>query len=378
MPGSAAHVTPDGVLNPFEMDVTSTGGGRRSARSTDPVRSPIAYLVERTEVERAGHGPYALVTRRAFETGGEPEVVPAMIADPEDGLADASRAATSSIAVPATACSTTASAAAICSAGRARPSAPAAVTVTDQVAPGPPLNLAAEYFDPDDPDRAGSARARLGQSRRRRRRSAARGGRGPLGLAGQPAAAVSRSRRVPALLPARLAEPRARADRPRSPRSRPASTSVTTDMAPVGPDFPVPQTGVDLGALRNEGEECPVAHASSTVGRTADVSSPRQSRRAAAGRTVRVPARTRDLADGDAAGPGAVPGVQDVRAARALGRLPARLHRAAAGPMRVGADGALRGAAAGRAHSGRRRRGARARTAWTARCTGTTCCGSAG
>ena len=32
------------------------------------------------------------------------------------------------------------------------PSAPGSVAVSDEVAPGPPLNLAAEYADPGDPD----------------------------------------------------------------------------------------------------------------------------------------------------------------------------------------------------------------------------------
>ena len=117
VPGSA-HLTPDGVLNPCEMDVTVNWRRPSVCELTDPVRSPIAYLVERTDADAPDTGPYHLATRRAFEEGGEPEVVPAMIADPTKGRLD-SRPATSSTAGLATACSTTACSAAICSGARA-------------------------------------------------------------------------------------------------------------------------------------------------------------------------------------------------------------------------------------------------------------------
>ena len=75
----------DGILNPHEMDVTVNWRRPSVCELTDPVRSPIAYLVERTDADAPDTGPYRLVTRRTFDPGGEPEVVPAVIADQEDG-----------------------------------------------------------------------------------------------------------------------------------------------------------------------------------------------------------------------------------------------------------------------------------------------------
>jgi hypothetical protein len=152
----AAHVMPDGVLNPFEMDVTLDWRRPSVCELTDPVRSPIAYLVERTDVDAPHTGPYELLTRESFEPGGEPEVVPAMIVDPEDG---SPRSASGYFVDRGPGYGTFHYRVL----GRdlfgrtSGPSTPASVVVTDEVAPGPPLNLAAEYVDPDDPDRAGGA-----------------------------------------------------------------------------------------------------------------------------------------------------------------------------------------------------------------------------
>lgn len=260
----AAHVMPDGVLNPFEMDVMVDWRRPSVCDLTDPVRSPIAYLVERTDVDGPDTGPYRLVTRRSFEAGAPPEVVPAIIADPDEGEP---RFASGYFVDRGPGYGTFHYRVL----GRdlfgrtSGPSAPASVLVTDQVAPGPPLNLAAEYADPDDPDRAGSAL--LAWANRDV----------PAGAPTRAAVAVrwiwpaSRQLQFPDLDEFRL-------------YYRPGSLNhvlgrienvsevgageyqVTTDIAPVGPDFPVPQTGVDLGALRSEGEECPIVTLATAAG----------------------------------------------------------------------------------------------------------------
>ncbi len=264
IPG-AAHVDADGGLNPFEMDVTVNWRRPSLCEQTDPLLSPIAYLVERTDAGAPDSGPYHFATRRAFEAGAEPEVVPAMIADPETGP---SRFAAGYFVDRGPGYGV------FHYRVRGRdlfgrtspPSVPATVTVTDQVAPGPPLNLAAEYADPDDPDRAGSALLAWAN------RDVA---------ATDPVRAAtllhwvwpaSRQLRFPDLdefriyyrsgslnhVPGRILS----VEDLGSGRYR-----VTTDMAPVGPDVPAPQSAVDPGALRSEGEECPVETIASVAGR---------------------------------------------------------------------------------------------------------------
>lgn len=264
VPGSA-HVDVDGVLNPFEMDVTVDWRRPSACESNDPVRSPIAYLVERTASGAPATGPYRLVTRRAFEAGAEPEVVPAMIADSDEGplrfaagyFVDRGpgyglfhyRVRGRDLF------------------GRTSgPSGAAAVNVTDQVAPGPPLNLAAEYFDPEDPDRADSAV--LAWANRDTAASAPR----------RAAVAVrwvwpeSRRLQFPDLDEFRLYY---RGGSLNHVLGRIVTVvdlgsgayRVTTDLLPVGPDVPAPQTAIDLGALRNEGEECPVVTVTTVAGR---------------------------------------------------------------------------------------------------------------
>lgn len=252
----AAHDMPDGALNPFEMDVTLNWRRPSVCELTDPVRSPIAYLVERTEVDGTDTGPYQLLTRQSFEPGGEPEVVPAIIADPEDG---SPRSASGYFVDRGPGYGTFHYRVL----GRdlfgrtSGPSAPATVLVTDEVAPGPPLNLAADYVDPDDPDRAGGAL--LAWANRD-------------GAASDPLRAAmavrwvwpgSRQRQFPDLeefrLYFRLGSLNHVLGRIENVAEvAPGEYELTTDLAPVGPDFPVPQTGVDLGAVRSEGEECPV------------------------------------------------------------------------------------------------------------------------
>jgi hypothetical protein len=261
----AAHLDPDGVLNPFEMDVTVNWHRPSVCELTDPVQSPIAYLVERADVDAADSGPYRLLTRRAFEAGGDPEVVPAMIADPEEGD---SRFPSGYFVDRGPGYGTFQYRVL----GRdlfgrtSGPSAPASVLVTDEVAPGPPLNLAAEYVDPFDPDRAGSALLRWAN------RDVAPGDPRRAAVAVRWIWPASRQLQFPDLEEFRLYY------RPGSlnhvvgriesvTEVGPGEYDVTTDMAPVSPDFPVPQSGVDLGALRSEGEECPIVTIA-TVGGT--------------------------------------------------------------------------------------------------------------
>lgn len=257
-PGSA-HVTFEGKYNPCEMDVVV--GWRRPSlcELSDAVQSPVSYLIERTEAGAPASGPYRLVNLRAFEKGGEPEVVPAMIVDPTEGpprFADGYYVdrgpgyGTFHYRVV----------------GRdlfgrsSGPSDPAQVEVNDEVAPGPPLNLAAEYLDPADPERAASPV--LAWANRDT----------PAGQPRRPAVALrwvwpaSRQQQYPDLDEFRLyyrggslnhVLGRITTVSPVGPIGT-GEYEVATDLAPVGPDVPVPQTAVDLGALRSEGEECPV------------------------------------------------------------------------------------------------------------------------
>jgi len=263
-PGSA-HVDPDGILNPCEMDVTVNWRRPSVCELTDPVLSPIAYLVERTDAGAPATGPYHLATRRAFEAGAEPEVVPAMIADPAEG---APRFATGYFVDrgPGYGVFNYRVLGRDLFGRTSSPSNPAAVTVKDEVAPGPPLNLAAEYYDPGDPDRSGSAV--LAWASR------------DVPASDPPRAAIavrwvwpaSRQLQFPDLDEFRLYY---RGGSLNHVLGRIATVvdlgsgeyELTTDMAPVGPDVPSPQGAIDLGALRNEGEEYPVITVTTVAGR---------------------------------------------------------------------------------------------------------------
>jgi hypothetical protein len=252
----AAHVMPDGTFNPHEMDVTV--GWRRPSvcELAEPVRTPIAYLVERTDADDPDTGPYRLVTRRSFEPGGEPEAVPAIIADPDDG---APRFASGYFVDRGPGYGTFHYRVL----GRdlfgrtSDPSAPAPVLVTDEVAPGPPLNLAAEYVDPDDPARVGSAVLAWAN------RDVAAGDPRRAAVACRWVWPASRRLQFPDLdefrlyfRPGSLNHALGRIESVTEVAS--GEYEVVTDLIPVGPDFPVPQAGVDLGVLRSEGEECPI------------------------------------------------------------------------------------------------------------------------
>jgi hypothetical protein len=252
----AAHMTPDGVLNPFEMDVTVDWRRPSVCELTDPVRSPIAYLLERTAVDAPAAGPYELISRRRFEPGGEFEVVPAIIADPDEGEP---RFATGYFVDRGPGYGTFHYRVL----GRdlfgrtSGPSTPGSVDVSDQVAPGPPLNLAAEYADPADPDRAGGAL--LGWANR----DVPAGAPSRAGVAVRWIWPASRRLQFPDLdefrlyyRPGTLNHVLGRIESVSEAAA--GEYDVTTDIAPVGPDFPVAQAGVDLGALRSEGEECPI------------------------------------------------------------------------------------------------------------------------
>ncbi|SFR94938.1 hypothetical protein SAMN04487846_1056 [Microbacterium sp. cf046] len=261
----AAHVMADGILNPFEMDVTVDWRRPSVCELADPVRSPIAYLIERTAADDPATGPYRLVTRRTFEAGGVPEVVPVVIADPDDGAPRFSEGyfvdrgpgyGTFHYRVL----------------GRdifgrtSGPSAAASVLVTDQVAPGPPLNLAAEYVDPADPDRAGSEMLAWAN------RDATVGAQQRAAIVVRWVWPEARRMQFPDLDEFRLYF------RPGSlnhvlgritdvAEVAPGEYTVRTDIAPIGPDFPVPQAGIDLGALRSEGEECTIVTVTTESGR---------------------------------------------------------------------------------------------------------------
>jgi hypothetical protein len=262
VPGSA-HVDPDGVVNPFEMDVNVNWRRPSACESNDPVRTPIAYLVERTTSGAPSTGPYDLVTRRAFEAGAEAEVVPAMIADSDEGPL---RFATGYFVDrgPGYGLFHYRVLGRDLFGRTSGPSNAAAVNVTDQVAPGPPLNLAAEYFDPDDPDRADSAV--LAWANRDTPASAPR----RAAVAARWVWPDSRRLQFPDLDEFRvyfrggslnhvLGHIVGVVD------LGSGSYQVTTDLSPVGPDVPAPQTAIDLGALRNEGEEYTVVTVTTTV-----------------------------------------------------------------------------------------------------------------
>ena len=261
----AAHLTADGVLNPFEMDVTLNWRRPSVCELTDPVRSPIAYLVERTAADAPAAGPYELVSRRVFEPGGEPEVVPAIIADPDEGEP---RFATGYFIDRGPGYGTFN----YRILGRdlfgrtSDPSTPAPVLVTDQVAPGPPLNLVSEYADADDPDRAGGALLAWAN------RDVPAGSPPRAGIAVRWIWPASRQLQFPDLDEFRLYYRRGSLNHVLGRIETVTAASageydVSTDMAPVGPDFQVAQSGVDLGSLRSEGEECPILTLATVGGR---------------------------------------------------------------------------------------------------------------
>jgi hypothetical protein len=252
----AAHVNPDGVLNPFEMDVTVNWRRPSVCELTDPVRSPIAYLVERTAVDAPAAGPYELLSRRRFEPGGALEVVPAMIADPDEGEP---RFQTGYFVDRGPGYGTFHYRVL----GRdlfgrtSGPSTPGSVLVTDQVAPGPPLNLAADYADPADPDWTTGALVAWAN------RDVPAGDEPRPGIALRWVWPASRRLQFPDFEEFRLYY------RPGTlnhvlgritsvSEVAPGEYDAATDIAPVGPDFPVPQSGIDLGSLRSEGEECSI------------------------------------------------------------------------------------------------------------------------
>ena len=263
MPGSA-HVTPDGTLNACEMDVTLNWRRPSVCEMTDPVLSPIAYLVERTDPGAPNTGPYHLATQRAFEEGAEPEAVTAMIADPAEGP-ERFAAGYFVDRGPGYGLFHYRVLARDLFGRTSAPSSPAAVTVKDEVPPGPPLNLVAEYFDPDDPDRTGSeilAWANRDVALNAPQRSA---------VTIRWIWPANRQLQYPDLDEFRLYYHAGSLNHVLG-----HITSVTefatgeytvdTDLAPVGPDFPWPQSAIDLGALRNEGEEFPILTVTTAAG----------------------------------------------------------------------------------------------------------------
>jgi hypothetical protein len=264
-PGGA-HVTTAGVLNPYEMDVAVGWRRPTDCELNDPVRSPVAYLLERTDVDGPATGPYRLLSSRAFDEGGEPEVVPAIIVDTVVGARSAAGYyldrgpgyGTFHYRVRGV----------DLFARTSGPSGPATVEVRDEVPPGPPLNLAAAYADPADPERAGSTLLAWAN------RDVPQGMPPRAGVALGWVWPASRQQQSPDLdeflLYYRHGAPNQVLGRITGVAPATAGRyDVTTDLAPAGPDFPAPQDAVDLGALRSAGEECPIVTLRTVGGRLA-------------------------------------------------------------------------------------------------------------
>lgn len=252
----AAGVAPDGSPDPHQMDVGIRWTRPTACDLTVPERAAAAWLVERTAVDGSPAGPYALLSRRDFDGAGRPEPTPVVLTDSQApgaafplGFFVDRRPGYGTFHYRVLARDLF---------GRTSdPSDPAAVTVRDLVPPGAPLNLAADHLDPRDPDRAGSPA--LAWANR------------DVPAGSLPRAAtlvrwtwpVGRQRQAPDADEFRLYY-----------RSGPLNAlsgvttavtplggsrfRVTTDLPTIGPDFPSAPAPVDLGMLRNEGEEYPV------------------------------------------------------------------------------------------------------------------------
>jgi hypothetical protein len=262
IPG-ASRVAADGTVDRFQMDVGVRWRRPTRCDLTDPLHAAAVYFVERTGAGAPVFGPYRLVNQRVFEEGGKPEPTPLLLVESHAGE------------TPVPLAEQEFPLGYFIDRGpgygrfyyrvRARdlfgrtspPSAPAAVLVRDQVPPGSPLNLEAVYFDPADPAISGSeALAWANQDM-------------PPGAPQRPAVLVrwvwpvARQQQAPDASEFRLYY--------RSGLLNAVSGSVTevtplggkrfrvdTDLPPVGPDFPVAPAPIDLGSLRNEGEDYPI------------------------------------------------------------------------------------------------------------------------
>ena len=250
-----AHAAPDGTVDRHQMDVGVRWARSNACDLARPERAAAAWLVERTNVGAGAGGPYELLTQREFDEGAGPEATPVILTEshapgtpfplgfyvdrrPGYGVFHYRVRARDLF-------------------GRTSgPSGSAQVDVRDEVPPGAPLNLAADHIEPGDPDRAGSpalawanrdtppgAHLRAATLVRwiwpvGRQRQAPDADEFRLYFRGGPLNALAGA--VTAV--SSLGGNRFRVD---------------TDLAAIGPDFGAPAP-VDLGVLRNEGEEYPV------------------------------------------------------------------------------------------------------------------------
>jgi len=252
----SAHVEPDGTVDRHQMDVGVRWARPSACDLTRPELAAAAWLLERTAAGAPASGPYELLSQREFEQGAKPEATPVVLTESHDlavpfplGMYIDRRPGYGTFHYRVRARDLF---------GRTSgPSAPAAVDVRDEVPPGAPLNLAADHVEPDDPDRAGSPA--LAWANRDT----------PPGAAQRAATLVrwtwpvNRQRQAPDADEFRLYFRR-------GPLNALAGsvTAVTplggdrfrvaTDLPAIGPDFTTTPAPVDLGVLRNEGEEYPV------------------------------------------------------------------------------------------------------------------------
>jgi hypothetical protein len=247
-----SRLLPDGSVERHQMDVGVRWDQPTACDAADAARAAIAYFVERTEPDGEPDGPYEPATGRDFEGGGRPEVVPVLLGVPHDPSAPfplghfVDRAPGYGVFWYRVL-------------GRdlfgrtSPPSDPAKVLVRDEVAPGSPMNLVADYVDPADLERAGSEV--LAWANRDT----------PPGAPERPATIVrwtwpvSRQRQAPDATEFRLYY---RAGVPNAvsggvtsvTRTADREFRVQTDLPAVAPDLPA-GTSVDIGVLRNEGED---------------------------------------------------------------------------------------------------------------------------
>ena len=200
-------MTPDGVLNPCEMDVTVNWRRPSVCEMTDPVSSPIAYLVERTDAGAPDTGPYHLATlprvregRRARGRAGDDRGSDRRAVSIRGRVLRGPRAWVRRVLLP-------------CARPRFVRAHEHAVFLRGGFGEG--RSGARAAAQPGRRTlRSGrfrsyrQRRARLGESRRRAQRATASGGCDSLDLAGEPAAAVPGPRRVPPLLPWWVAQSR--------------------------------------------------------------------------------------------------------------------------------------------------------------------------